>query len=232
MVEDKNHNLWIATDGGGINCLDRKQGTFTYYTAREDGRSILHNNVKAIAYDKLRNRIYVGTYTGGLSSYDISTHTFHNYLDAYKRTDIGPNHIILSLKCQGDYLYVMAHNGFWRLNLVTDQFELITDERFFHLFEVDSHGYVWFGDDWGVFRLALDKSKEIEPMQMKKSGSPRAKITRILEVTDGTIYVSTLGDGVYSYNYANNEWKHYNSENSKLLSDFCYNIVETSMNMS
>ena len=38
MVEDKNHNLWIATDGGGINCLDRKQGTFTYYTAREDGR--------------------------------------------------------------------------------------------------------------------------------------------------------------------------------------------------
>lgn len=230
MVEDKNHNLWIATDGGGINCLDRKQGTFTYYTAREDGRSILHNNVKAIAYDKLRNRIYVGTYTGGLSSYDISTHTFHNYLDAYKRTDIGPNHIILSLKCQGDYLYVMAHNGFWRLNLVTDQFELITDERFFHLFEVDSHGYVWFGDDWGVFRLALDKSKEIEPMQMKKSGSPRAKITRILEVTDGTIYVSTLGDGVYSYNYANNEWKHYNSENSKLLSDFCYNIVETSMN--
>ena len=76
----------------------------------------------------------------------------------------------------------------------------------------------------------MDKSKEIEPMQMKKSGSPRAKITRILEVTDGTIYVSTLGDGVYSYNYANNEWKHYNSENSKLLSDFCYNIVETSMN--
>ena len=55
---------------------------------------------------------------------------------------------------------------------------------------------------------------------MKKSGSPRAKITRILEVTDGTIYVSTLGDGVYSYNYANNEWKHYNSENSKILSDF------------
>lgn len=230
MVEDKNHDLWIATDGGGINRLNRKQGTFTYYTAKGDGNSILHNNVKAIAYDGQRNRIYVGTYTGGLSSYDLSTQTFHNYLDAYNRGEKGPNHIILSLKYQDDYLYVMAHNGFWRLNVVTNQFELITDKRFFHLFEVDTHGYVWFGDDWGVFRLSLSNPAEIEQMQMKNVGSYRAKITGILEVKDGTIYVSTLGDGVYSYNYAVNKWEHYTTVNSNLLSDFCYNIVETSQN--
>ena len=230
MVEDKNHDLWIATDGGGINRLNRKQGTFIYYTAKGDGHSILHNNVKTIAYDEQRDRIYVGTYTGGLSSYDIATNTFHNYLDSYNRTNIGPNHIILNIKYQDDYLYVMAHNGFWRLNVVTEQFELITDKRFFHLFEIDSHGYMWFGDDWGVFRFTLNKPEEIEQMQIKDMGSYRAKITKILEVADGTIYVSTLGDGVYSYNYANDEWRHYTAANSNLLSDFCYNIVETSMN--
>lgn len=230
MTEDKNHDLWIATDGGGINRLDRKRGTFTYHTADGNKHSILHNNVKSIAYDKQRNRIYVGTYTGGLSSYDLSTNAIHNYLDSHKKNNTGPNHIILSLKFSDDYLYIMAHNGFWRLNVVTDQFELITNKRFFHLFEIDSQGYVWFGDDWGVFRLALNKPEEIEQMQMIETGSHRAKITRILEVTDGTIYVSTLGDGVYSYNYSNSSWKHYTTANSNLLSDFCYNMMETSMN--
>lgn len=230
MIEDKNHDLWIATDGGGINHLDRKQGTFTYHTADGNKHSILHNNVKSIAYDKQRNRIYVGTYTGGLSSYDPSTNTTHNYLDSYKKNGTGPNHIILYLKFSDNCLYIMAHNGFWRLNVVTDQFELITDKRFFHLFEIDSQGYVWFGDDWGVFRLALDKAGVIEQMEMREAGSHRAKITRILQVTDGTIYVSTLGDGVYSYNYSKNDWKHYTTTNSNLLSDFCYNMMETSMN--
>ena len=51
-----------------------------------------------------------------------------------------------------------------------------------------------------------------------------------MEASDGTVYVATLGDGVYSYNHDTGNWEHYTKESSHLLSDFCYNLAETHMN--
>lgn len=41
--------------------------------ADENRNSIAHNNLKAIAYSPERNKLYIGTHTGGLSIYDIKT---------------------------------------------------------------------------------------------------------------------------------------------------------------
>ena len=89
MVEDKEHDLWVCTDGGGLNKLNRKNGTFTYYTAA-DKNSILHDNVKTIAYDEKRDHIYIGTYTGGISRYDKQSKRFYNYLTESEKTGYGP----------------------------------------------------------------------------------------------------------------------------------------------
>ena len=50
MVEDKDNNIWICTEGGGLNFFDRKTKKFTYFMADENRNSIAHNNLKAIAY--------------------------------------------------------------------------------------------------------------------------------------------------------------------------------------
>lgn len=31
MVEDKRGDIWICTEGGGLNCLNRATGKFSYY---------------------------------------------------------------------------------------------------------------------------------------------------------------------------------------------------------
>lgn len=85
-MEDKEHDLWICTDGGGVNCLNRKSKTFTYYMA-SGGNSIIHNNVKSITYDKKRDHIYIGTYTGGLSRYDRKVESFIIILRNLKRQE-------------------------------------------------------------------------------------------------------------------------------------------------
>ena len=81
MTEDNAGNLWICTDGGGLNKLDRKTGLFSYYTASSGGNSIKHNNLKCIDYDPEENQLYIGTYTGGLCRLDISSDRFYNYID-------------------------------------------------------------------------------------------------------------------------------------------------------
>ena len=46
MVEDKDNNIWICTEGGGLNFFDRKTKKFTYFMADENRNSIAHNNLK------------------------------------------------------------------------------------------------------------------------------------------------------------------------------------------
>lgn len=229
MVEDKDHNLWIGTDGGGVNRLIRTSGIFTYYTS-SGKNSIYHNNIKTISYDKKNDQVYIGTYTGGISRYDRKQDRFYHYFDHYKRTGEGPNHIIYHSIFKDGWLYVTARNGFWRINPERNEFQLLSKERLFLTFEIDSRGYVWLAADFKLYRIKIGDWKQLECVELKGSVVTNARITRIMEASDGTVYIATLGDGVYSYNHDTENWKHYTKESSHLLSDFCYNLAETHMN--
>ncbi|WP_291588774.1 two-component regulator propeller domain-containing protein [Bacteroides sp.] len=229
MVEDKDHDLWVCTDGGGLNRLNRKSGTFTYYTAT-DKNSILHDNVKTIAYDEKRDHLYVGTYTGGISRYDKQNNSFYNYLTEHERTGYGPGKIIFYSLVKDDWLYVAARNGFWRMNLNTGKFQLINKQKHYLTFEIDSHGYIWLAASFSLYRMPIDKWDQIERVQLGTSSNRKTRITKILETSDNTIYVSTLGNGVFSYSYDDKKWDHYTTKENNLLSDFCYNLVETPLN--
>ena len=229
MVEDKDHNLWICTDGGGVNCLNRKTGAFTYYMS-SGKNSILHNNVKSITYDDKRDQIYIGTYTGGVSRYDRKSGQFYNYLTDYDRTGKGPNRIIYHVSFKDNWLYVSARNGFWRLNPETNEFQLLDCKRLYLTFEMDSRGYIWLTFDFNLYRVKIGDWKRIERIEVKPISERKAKITRIMEAADGTIYVSTLGNGIFTYSYETKEWKHRTTDKGNLISDFCYNLAETPQN--
>lgn len=229
MAEDKEHNLWIGTEGGGVNFLNRETGTFTYYTS-SGKNSVLHNNIKTMAYDKARDQLYIGTYTGGLSRYDRKTKQFHHYLTAYEQTGKGPNQIIDQVLFKDDWLYVAARNGFWRLNPEKGEFQLLNKEALFLSFEIDSQGYIWLAANFILYRMKTDDWNHLEHIEFDGSPKSNAQITRIMEAADGTVYVATLGNGVFSYNYDTRKWKQYTEEQNHFLSNFCYNLAETPMN--
>ncbi len=230
IIEDKKRDLWICTDGGGVNRFDRKTETFTYYTTESGKKSILHDNVKTIAYDESRDQIYIGTYTGGLSLYDKATNRFHNYFEDYKRSGKGPDHIIYYSLFKDGWLYVTARNGFWRMHPDKGEFQLISNKDFFQTFEIDSQGYVWLAANLDLYRLSLSNWDEMESVHFDTLENRKVRITKIMEATDGTIYVSTIGNGVFSYSYDTEQWEHYTAEQNSLLSNFCYNLAESPLN--
>lgn len=230
IIEDKQHDLWICTDGGGVNCFNRKSGTFTYYTTESPETSILHDNVKTIAYDEVRDQVYIGTYTGGLSRYDKRTKRFHNYYDDYRRTGMGPDHIIYYAIFRDGWLYVTSRNGFWRMHPDQGEFQLICNINFFRTFEIDSRGDVWLAADLDLYRLPLNDWSKIETVHFDTLENRKVRITKIMEAKDGTVYVSTIGNGVFSYNHDTGQWVHYTAERNNLLSNFCYNLAESPLN--
>lgn len=229
MVEDKEHDLWICTDGGGIDRMNRKTGNFTYYTS-SNKNSILHNNAKSITYDEKRDQIYIGTYTGGVSRCDRKTGQFYNYLVDYERTGNGPNRIIYQVLFKNDWLYVSARNGLWRMKPGTHEFQLINNEKLYLTFDIDSKGYIWLAAELDLYRMKIGDWNKIERIDLEKITDRKARITKIIEATDGMIYVSTLGNGVFVYNYETKQWKNRTAKQDNLLSDFCYNIAETPNN--
>ncbi len=229
IVEDDERNLWIATDGGGVNKFDRQNKLFSYFEAT-GGNSILHDNIKTVAYAPDWEYLYIGTYTGGLSRYDKRTGRFHNYLPLYGgNKGLGPDGSIYYCLYKNGYLYVSAHNGFWQLDVKTDRFKLINDKYIFQIFEIDKKGNVWLASGKNLF-LWDSKTGKLNQRFYGRKGISNVKITKILSTKDGTIYFSTLGAGVFSYDSTTDSIRHYTSAKDGLLSDYCYNLAETPMN--
>ena len=96
MQEDKYGNLWIATDGGGLSCVDKSWNLIHQFTA-EQPHTISHNNVKSICYNPDNNNLYIGMHIGGLSRYDLQTKQFHHY-ETLNENQISPGHYIYQIK--------------------------------------------------------------------------------------------------------------------------------------
>jgi signal transduction histidine kinase/DNA-binding response OmpR family regulator/streptogramin lyase len=74
LCEDEKNNLWIGTNDGGLDLLDRKTNTFTHFKHDEKKNSISNNAVTAILED-VKGNLWLCT-TAGLDLFDPVTKHF------------------------------------------------------------------------------------------------------------------------------------------------------------
>ncbi|RZK17286.1 MAG: hypothetical protein EOO43_13640 [Flavobacterium sp.] len=69
IVQDKDDNIWIGTDHGGINVINKKNGTVKYILNDEnDSKSLSQNSISSIYYDD-QKILWVGTFRKGINFY-------------------------------------------------------------------------------------------------------------------------------------------------------------------
>jgi len=73
-IEDASKNIWIATFGGGLNLLNKKNNSFTHFSTVN---GLPNNVIYGILCDKKRN-LWLST-NEGLSRFNIDTKTFTNF---------------------------------------------------------------------------------------------------------------------------------------------------------
>lgn len=69
LLQDNKGNIWICTDHGGINVLNKKKHTTQYVLGNDDDLKSLSQNSITTAYKDKAGIIWIGTYKKGISYY-------------------------------------------------------------------------------------------------------------------------------------------------------------------
>jgi signal transduction histidine kinase/ligand-binding sensor domain-containing protein len=67
FAESKTGEIWIGTDGGGLNKLDRKTGEFLHYKDNSSDLNSLSSNAVISICEDHEGTLWMGTYHGGLA---------------------------------------------------------------------------------------------------------------------------------------------------------------------
>jgi len=234
IAEDNAGNLWICTEGGGLNFFDRKNRTFHAFKAGEPN-SVSHNNLKSIWFNSQNNKLYIGTIHGDLNIYDISTKRFKNI--TLLKNAFSTNNVLAMCPHDGQ-LYILTQNGIMVLDMKTETASPLflikkkTKNIGNHLSTmlIDSKQNLWVALGNGAlkcFNLTTEKLN-VYTHDYDKSGTiGRHVITRGFQNRQGKIFFATRGSGLFEYLPEKNSFKHYSVEDNGLLSNFIYDITET-----
>ncbi len=142
-------NVWLGTEKGGINILNKKSGTFTYLT-NETPNGLSSNCIKSIQALGERE-ILIGTFKGGLNIYNRQTKKITCFThDPKKRNSLSGNIVWDIAIDQNNRIWLATDKG---LDLFDPK-----EKSFYHDFnfvnekpvsciEVDNNNDIWIGSD-------------------------------------------------------------------------------------
>ncbi|MEG1586745.1 MAG: two-component regulator propeller domain-containing protein, partial [Bacteroidales bacterium] len=238
MQEDRHRNLWICTEGGGLNVYDRSTGKFRWYRKKTKEAGLSHDNVKALYLDEEEDAAYIGTHLGGINKLDLKTDRFTHFYSRQGDSTSLPHNIVRDIIPAGkDSLYVATHNGVClfskkdggcrQLFRHLPQGDLITMVG--DLF-VDSRNQLWMsvaGEGVFVYDTHTDSLRQFKYQPSGFSSISNNNINSIMEDCAGRLWFSTSGSGVDVFDPEKNTFENFDSRKNGLASDCVYEICES-----
>src|SRR5690606_34629871 len=78
IFEDSKQNIWVGTNGYGLNLLNTKTGGFKSW--RPDNSGITSNDVRSIV-EAGGGNLWLGTYGGGVVYFNVARNSFYQLFD-------------------------------------------------------------------------------------------------------------------------------------------------------
>lgn len=198
--------IWLATEGGGLNRMNKKTGEFTgYMSYPKISNSLSSNNIKSIVLDAKEN-LWISTFRGGLDYLDTKSGLFRHF--KYNAKDINSlrNNNLRKIEAEGD-------SGLWiayqenRLILSYYSFKQNKFEHYpfgnpnkhhfiFDLYKGNNNA-LWIAAHDKLYRMNTTTKKitAIAPPDSFYLGA----LTICMDGNDN-LWIGTIGQGVIRYN--------------------------------
>ncbi|MDR2858943.1 MAG: response regulator [Mediterranea sp.] len=238
VEEDSNGLIWIATDHGGINLLDKEKGTITYLKNNPfDPKSISQNSVICLYKDDT-GIIWCGTYKTGINYYHESIFKFKSIrFPIFEAADAGINDCNCVYEDASGNLWIGTNgNGLLYFDQITHQYRKYQHDssnpnslnsNIVVCLTGDSKGNLWIGTYMGgldcfngkTFRHYVSKGRGI-------NGLSSNSVYSLYADENNRLWIGTLGGGLDCFNLETYSWNHFNTSdtNNTLMSDNIYSI--------
>lgn len=218
-------NVYIGTDGGGLNRMDLRSGDISQMRLRGTADTHSDEHVKSMAVDSLR-RLWIAMYRGGLDCYNLTSGQCRNF--RFDRTDPAGllSNDLRKIALDGD-------SGLWIAyqNVNTSISYLPFDsERCAHYHLSDNDGYVFDMQPDGqgnLYVLTRRKLFRIEPSSgthEEIAGAAFSGGQSLALDSSGDVWIGTVGDGLARYSPTSGVFTYY----PYLLSEFASAVYSMS----
>ncbi len=167
IIEDKNHNIWIATNGGGIDKFDEIKQEFSSIEINlNNPDSGIVNNSCLKLYCDSKNNLWIGTY-GGFTKYDISGNHFYNYKnEPLKPIKLTHQWVQCITEDSNHNIWFGTANGLNQFSQTTNTFKHyyksdgLSNNSISGLL-TDKQGNIWISTGKGITKYIVSKNKFI-----------------------------------------------------------------------
>ena len=234
-TQDPVGRIWLATDHGGIDIIDKQKSTITnLQNDITNERSIPSNSINSLYCDDL-GIIWLGTYKNGLSYYNEAIYKFAvDHLPEFKHIPNFDSDItVIEEDVHGNIWVGTNGNGLIKIDHVTGKKSIYTHEpnnpnsissNVIVSLHSAKDGKLWIGTYYGGLEC-FDGTKFTHHKHNPNNPNSPAndKIWSITEDKKGNIWFGTLGNGVQKYNPAKIEFTSFpNSITSEFISSLCF----------
>ena len=212
VIQDDKGLIWIGTDHGGIDVLNKYSGQISkIYHQSGNHKSIAQNSITDLYIDN-NNIIWVGTYKTGLSYYHESIHKFPHYTHVLSdRRSLPFSDVNCFTEDKRGNLWIGTNGGgliyFDRKNNTYKAYRhnknnpsSLSSNVVVSTY-IDSKGVLWAGTfAGGLNRFNGTDFKRYQWGTPSSCGLTNNNIWSIIEDNNKQMLVGTLGGGIYAYN--------------------------------
>lgn len=234
FAESPTGNIYVGTDGGGLNVFNKKTGV----TRRFFLNGTKGNDEAVLALERSGNELWVGTYLDGL--YVINTLTnSQRHLSIHKnKTDVSNVPInCLKADSRGNIWIGTNGSGIFVYNPKTG--ELLHFDRLFSqngkrnlsfngyitTIEEDKRGKLWFGSNGSGIAVYDPNLNAVTILNHGNSKLPLDRVLNIYCSNSGQMWVGVFGGGLCLYDTNKKQFSQF-SEKQLLSNDVIYKILE------
>lgn len=196
--------LWVGTDGGGLNRYEPDTGRFTHFRHNPDDSTSLSGNRVRVIYQDRQGFFWIGTDGNGLNRFNPEDGSFVHYRHDPTKSDSLANDKVLAIyEDNAGMMWIGTEGGLDRFYRVSEKFfhyandpsrpDSLSDDRVRSLYE-DSHGQFWVGTENGLNLLQTDGSFKRFQHNPKHPYSLSHNVVRTLfQDNSGALWVGTEG---------------------------------------
>lgn len=225
IIKDHQGTIWLGTFFGGINFFNPDYEIYTRYTTSEkESQGLSSPIVGRIIEDKDKN-LWICTEGGGVNRYNRKTKTFKWYLPIQGKNSISQNNVkAIHYDREKDIMWFGLHlGGLNKLDLKTDRF---THYRYNPnnrnsiasdiVRDIEPYGTkLILATDGGVC-IFDPESGLSESLAMDKKSSDLVKnVFDVYIDHQGTLWISVIGEGVFTYNFKTKKLNNYRHNPNK-----------------